>query len=326
MAGSPEATIGYLHPAVRDALRANPGILETVSSDTSGPAEIDWSEIPLGRLEMAPVEHDPDGFQTALHETTHLLAARVVGVRVKRVTIIPNPHAGYKGCTELGYAPPEKFQVIAAASRINLKGYTPRGFGGDMASIAMVDWKKGRNPGSSIPFKIMSAQNALLSSYNPDLIRKVAHIIFTLKDVSESKLNDVIERARWELHLGKDPFKLIPNDDKGTTRIEYYDTYALVISKPPDGLSEKKYIICLHCGEISGHSQDCIFAKSITQELPQSTIFIDSPGQKDFVDITPAKDKPIFEASRHTAGSLQIHDEERRLKEKGVIFSYPPVN
>ncbi|OIO12802.1 hypothetical protein AUJ73_05000 [Candidatus Gottesmanbacteria bacterium CG1_02_37_22] len=326
MAGSPETTIGYLHPAVKQALQANPGILETVSSDTSDePAEINWSHIPLGRLEMAPVEHDPDGFQTALHEATHFLAARVEGVRVKRVTIVPNPQAGYKGCTELGYAPPDKFQVIAAASRINLKGYTPRGFGGDMASIAMVDWKKGRNPGSSIPFSIMSAQNSLLSAYSPDMISKVAHIIFTLKDVSESKLNEVVERARWELHLGKDPFKLIPKDEKGSTRIEYYDTFALVTSKPPDGHSEKKFIICLHCGEISGHSQNCIFAKSMTQELPQSTIYIDSAKQIDPKDITPSQDKPIFEASRR-AGSLQIHDEEGRLKEKGVIFYYTPVN
>jgi len=63
----------------------------------------------------------------------------------------------------------------------------------------------------------------------------------------------------------------------------------------------------------------------MTQELPQSTIYIDSAKQIDPKDITPSQDKPIFEASRR-AGSLQIHDEEGRLKEKGVIFYYTPVN
>jgi hypothetical protein len=247
---------------------ARPGRPYIPSPESSGPDQIDYTDIPL------PTERQRAG-TTALHESHHVLIASSLGIPVDRVSIIPGP--GYLGVTvfkgDLRHRP-HALQLIAAGGAVDTLQGKAEGFGhSDFSGSDMhIAHSVSASTGVSAADAVRHAAERLTKI--PENVRRiVADIIETKRIVySPALINRIIDIAYFETKNGVATAyleEIIAEEE--IARTEYSASidqgYTTTIITPTDGntyviVEENKNPLdenneCPNCKSKDGHAASC---------------------------------------------------------------------
>lgn len=225
-----------------------------------------------------PLERFPDSGKktTAAHELQHAIVGQLKGNSVVALSV--NPEGARLGWTLFSG---EVDPATAAAGSIDTVFGPADGFGGDLATIMLLDLKQGKDPGSSI-FSAQNEAQSIISGFDPDFLAIASEIIALKGFLTAEDFEQVLRRAEFELAWRNSGFDLKEvlelqginfakdykddRSDQGRLVIPDSGTYSLietftdqiVTTTFVDGQIKTRTVICPACGaEGGGHLPNC---------------------------------------------------------------------
>jgi len=226
-------------------------------------------DVPVGEYRRQRL--NKERLKTAHHEARHVLAAKMVGAKVDKVSVKAEGRS--LGRTHVRASLPA-FQIIAGAS---VSGEGAEGYGNDLFQIAQIDDYLGKRPGATIDAAVATAARLISENFPKPVQEKIAELIAFEVEVSGDKIDGIIMQAFWEYAKEqKDPQIFEQYFDikeaskwREILRLEqgiHADSGNLVIEEYPEEteyrFSEGEYseekIVCKYCGGENGtHTSKC---------------------------------------------------------------------
>lgn len=225
-----------------------------------------------------PLDRFPDSGKktTAAHELQHAIVGQLKGNSVVALSV--NPEGSRLGWTLFSG---EVDPATAAAGSIETVFGPAEGFGGDLATIMLLDLKQGKDPGSSI-FWAQNEAQSIISGFDRDFLAIASEIIALKGFLTAEDFNQVLSRAEFELAWRNSGFDLkevlelqgikLPQEYKNDTAISSeleipdFGTYTLIETYKDkivsttfvDGKIKTQTVVCPACGvEGGGHLPSC---------------------------------------------------------------------
>lgn len=206
----------------------------------------------------------PELESIAGHELNHALVAIANGVTVINISLEPMGNSLAR-TTLGGMVSMETMKVIAAGGGVETHDGCAHGFGSDKSKVDILhhfhggySWESAKGRASNI-----------LASYSLDVRRKAAEIIAYMKEVSGSRIYDVMRRAQMEVDEEKgiktEPIIFLLQHQEQ----EEFESYTVIDELPGNmqrityvvGEVRKEEFLCGACHGIKYHDKECQQAK-----------------------------------------------------------------
>lgn len=283
-AASISVQVGSMAGGLESSVSAMPSVEFGPSTEMLGelPAELmpggRYSPENMPMADSIPLDRYPDSGKktTAAHELQHAIVGQLKGNSVVALSV--NPEGDRLGLTLFSG---EVDSATAAAGSIDTVFGPAEGFGGDLATIMLLDLKQGKDPGSSI-FSAQNEAQSIISGFDSDFLAIASEIIALKGFLTAQDFEEVLRRAEFELAWRNSGFDLKEvlelqginfatdykddRSDQGRLVIPDSGTYTLietfedkiVTTVITDGKYGIPKVVCPRCGvEGGGHLPNC---------------------------------------------------------------------